>query len=258
MLHQPLLLCRLLLPPVQRLVGGRHQVHGQSRLVLAGAGRGHPAGRLFPRLGRTVPGGLKTGNLVLIEVALQRLGAVGRADQGLHPLIPAGLEHGGQVLIDPFVHPQSPRQGFQAHGKRLRQGVPGIHQQQLPGLRLWKNGSCPPFAVLQGLDGGTQQQDCRRQQGRHPYSLSHSASFLGSVQWSGVNWFHHTRPLCRKQETIGNKELQLRYDLPRRENRKEHLPYCKGRGGYAIMVWNHKRPPNAAPLSGSSAGGYPH
>ena len=106
-LHQPLLLRRVLLFLVQDLIAGGYNVQSQAGLVLAGAGLGHPPGglRLHPVLRHT--GGPDPRHLVPVQPGLSGLCPVSGADDGVQARLPAVGEHVIQIIIDPFVHLES-------------------------------------------------------------------------------------------------------------------------------------------------------
>ena len=150
-LHQPFLLRRVLLLLVQDLVAGGHDVQGQAGLVLAGAGRGHPAGGLRLHLVLRHAGGADPGHLVVVQPGLGGLRPVGGADDGREPRLPAVGEHGVQIVIDPRVHLEAVGQGGQLHLIVLRQRVPGVHQQQPP---IRPPPGLPGSPLTAGMDRG--------------------------------------------------------------------------------------------------------
>ena len=57
-------------------------------------------------------------------------------DLGPQARVPAGLQHGVEVVIGPLVHFLPVGQGFEGHLVVLRHLVPGVYQKELPVLRF--------------------------------------------------------------------------------------------------------------------------
>ena len=127
--HKPLLGGGVFLLLVQQLIVHIHQVHSQTQLMLAGAREGADGSshdlRLFP--GKTV--GHLLLHLLFIQPLLVFMGAVGRADDGG---IACGLAI-GQHLLQRVValhgNLVAAGVGDQFHHIIVRDGVPGVHQQ---------------------------------------------------------------------------------------------------------------------------------
>ena len=100
--------------------------------MLAGAGNGHLTARLRLGVGIAVPL-IQQGLLHLVEdVLLHGLRPVGRAHHGMQPLRPAGVHHLLEGVVAAAVHRPAVGELHLVHGPALRQGIPPVHQRQIP------------------------------------------------------------------------------------------------------------------------------
>ena len=132
-LHEPALLGGLRLLFVQQLVAAGHDVQGQTGMVLAGTGFGHPFGSFGYGVCFGIAPGQVLPRLVVKQLLLFFPGAEGGADQRIQPGGPGVIHHILQIRIGPLVNGMTAPQLGHGDGIVLRQGIPGVDQHQIPG-----------------------------------------------------------------------------------------------------------------------------